>query len=175
MHEANFYDKRYQPSLVQREMVDGGLFGRKSARVLSLRSAEGGGVPAPAVATPAQPAGAHEVTVHGAADRRHALEAAATQLAAQGLRVQRHDPRQRSTGRASTARLALTDGCTAAGGRSRTGRRGRVRPPAAGRGATALAALGTVPARFAFAVAPQAGEAWRARVLAVAGGARLRR
>src|SRR5205085_2558722 len=30
--EANFGDKRYQPSLVQREMVDGGLLGRKSGR-----------------------------------------------------------------------------------------------------------------------------------------------
>jgi 3-hydroxybutyryl-CoA dehydrogenase len=30
--EANFFDKRYQPSLVQREMVDGGLFGRKTGR-----------------------------------------------------------------------------------------------------------------------------------------------
>jgi 3-hydroxybutyryl-CoA dehydrogenase len=30
--EANFFDKRYQPSLVQREMVEGGLLGRKSGR-----------------------------------------------------------------------------------------------------------------------------------------------
>lgn len=30
--EANFYDKRYQPSLLQREMVDGGLLGRKSGQ-----------------------------------------------------------------------------------------------------------------------------------------------
>jgi 3-hydroxybutyryl-CoA dehydrogenase len=30
--EANFFDKRYQPSLVQRELVDGGLLGRKSGR-----------------------------------------------------------------------------------------------------------------------------------------------
>ena len=30
--DANFGDKRYQPSLVQREMVDGGLLGRKSGR-----------------------------------------------------------------------------------------------------------------------------------------------
>ena len=30
VYEANFYDKRYVPSLVQREMVDGGLLGRKS-------------------------------------------------------------------------------------------------------------------------------------------------
>lgn len=32
VYEANFYDKRYVPSLVQREMVDGGLLGRKSGR-----------------------------------------------------------------------------------------------------------------------------------------------
>ena len=30
--EANFFDKRYAPSIVQREMVDGGLLGRKSGR-----------------------------------------------------------------------------------------------------------------------------------------------
>lgn len=32
VYEANFYDKRFMPSLVQREMVDGGLLGRKSAQ-----------------------------------------------------------------------------------------------------------------------------------------------
>ncbi len=32
VYEANFFDKRYVPSLVQREMVDGGLFGRKTGR-----------------------------------------------------------------------------------------------------------------------------------------------
>ena len=30
MYEANFYDKRFMPSLVQRELVEGGLLGRKS-------------------------------------------------------------------------------------------------------------------------------------------------
>lgn len=30
--EANFFDKRFAPSLVQRELVDGGLLGRKSGR-----------------------------------------------------------------------------------------------------------------------------------------------
>ena len=30
--DANFYDKRYAPSLLQRELVDGGLLGRKSGR-----------------------------------------------------------------------------------------------------------------------------------------------
>ncbi|MDE2120281.1 MAG: 3-hydroxyacyl-CoA dehydrogenase [Betaproteobacteria bacterium] len=32
VYEANFFDKRFQPSLVQRELVDGGLLGRKSGR-----------------------------------------------------------------------------------------------------------------------------------------------
>jgi 3-hydroxybutyryl-CoA dehydrogenase len=32
VYEANFFDKRYVPSLVQRDMVDGGLLGRKTGR-----------------------------------------------------------------------------------------------------------------------------------------------
>jgi 3-hydroxybutyryl-CoA dehydrogenase len=32
VYEANFFDKRFVPSLVQRELVDGGLLGRKSGR-----------------------------------------------------------------------------------------------------------------------------------------------
>lgn len=32
VYEANFYDKRFAPLLVQRELVDGGLLGRKSGR-----------------------------------------------------------------------------------------------------------------------------------------------
>ncbi len=32
VYEANFFDKRFQPSLLQRELVDGGLLGRKSGR-----------------------------------------------------------------------------------------------------------------------------------------------
>lgn len=32
VYEANFYDKRYTPSAIQQELVDGGLLGRKSGR-----------------------------------------------------------------------------------------------------------------------------------------------
>jgi 3-hydroxybutyryl-CoA dehydrogenase len=32
VYEANFYDKRFVPSLVQKELVDGGLYGRKSGK-----------------------------------------------------------------------------------------------------------------------------------------------
>jgi 3-hydroxybutyryl-CoA dehydrogenase len=61
VYEANFYDKRYVPSLVQREMVDGGLFGRKSGRGF-YRYPEG----APALnAFAATPIRADVVEVHG--------------------------------------------------------------------------------------------------------------
>jgi 3-hydroxybutyryl-CoA dehydrogenase len=32
VYEANFFDKRFTPSLIQKELVDGGLLGRKSGR-----------------------------------------------------------------------------------------------------------------------------------------------
>ena len=80
--EANFYDKRYQPSLVQREMVDGGLFGRKSGRGF-YRYPEGAA--ALPVAVHEAPATAREITVHGDCAIADHLEAAATQaLAGQG-------------------------------------------------------------------------------------------
>ena len=80
--EANFYDKRYMPSLVQREMVDGGLLGRKSGRGF-YRYPEGAA--ALPVAVHEAPATAREVTVHGDGAIADHLEAAATQaLAGQG-------------------------------------------------------------------------------------------
>jgi 3-hydroxybutyryl-CoA dehydrogenase len=66
VYEANFFDKRYQPSLLQREMVAGGLLGRKSGRGFY---AYGDGTARAALSTvaatpPVPPAAA--VTVHGA-------------------------------------------------------------------------------------------------------------
>ena len=80
--EANFYDKRYQPSLVQREMVDGGLLGRKSGRGF-YRYPEGAA--ALPVAVHEAPATAREITVHGDDAIADQLEAAiARALATQG-------------------------------------------------------------------------------------------
>jgi 3-hydroxybutyryl-CoA dehydrogenase len=82
VYEANFHDKRYQPSLVQREMVDGGLLGRKSGRGF-YRYPEG--MPALPVAIHEAPATARQVVVHGEGAIADALEAAAARaLAAQG-------------------------------------------------------------------------------------------
>jgi len=110
--EANFYDKRYAPSLVQREMVDGGLLGRKSGRGF-YRYPEG--VPALPVALHDAPATAREVTVHGGDAIADHLEAAATSaLAPQGW----GPARERCSGWTGLlvdgARLVLTDGRSAA-------------------------------------------------------------
>jgi len=100
---ANFFDRRFTPSLVQQELVDAGFLGRKSGRGF-YRYPEG--APAlPAVVTP-QPTAA-QVVVHGkgsVADRfAAALPDAARELDSDwsGLRI---DGRQ----------LRLTDGRRAA-------------------------------------------------------------
>jgi 3-hydroxybutyryl-CoA dehydrogenase len=66
VYEGNFYDKRYMPSLVQRELVDGGLLGRKSGRGF-YRYPEG--VPA-LKAVSVEPMAA-SAAAHAAADDRH--------------------------------------------------------------------------------------------------------
>jgi 3-hydroxybutyryl-CoA dehydrogenase len=48
VYEANFFDKRFVPSLVQRELVDGGLLGRKSGQGF-FRYGEGALPPADAL------------------------------------------------------------------------------------------------------------------------------
>jgi 3-hydroxybutyryl-CoA dehydrogenase len=52
VYEANFFDKRFVPSLVQRELVDGGLLGRKSGQGF-YRYAEGAAKPALSAWVPA--------------------------------------------------------------------------------------------------------------------------
>ena len=91
VYDANFQDKRYAPSLVQREMVDGGLLGRKSGRGF-YRYPEGTGrlpVAVPHVDGAAASdwvTGAREVTVHGEGAIADHLEAAAAHaLAGQGF------------------------------------------------------------------------------------------
>jgi 3-hydroxybutyryl-CoA dehydrogenase len=63
VYAANFYDKRYAPSLLQREMVDGGLLGRKSGRGFYTHPEGAPALPPPPPAlTLLAPA---QLTVHG--------------------------------------------------------------------------------------------------------------
>jgi 3-hydroxybutyryl-CoA dehydrogenase len=122
VYEANFFDKRYQPSLVQRELVDGGMLGRKSGRGFYDHAA-GAGVPQVAAdaADLLPPAPAARVVVSGRgalADRiAAALHAAGVEHALDpqadwcGLRVDQASLRL-SDGRAATqlgAEVAVFD------------------------------------------------------------------
>ncbi len=108
VYEANFFDKRYAPSLVQRELVDGGLLGRKSGRGF-YRYPEG--VPALPVALHEAPATAREITVHGEGPIADWLEQAATKaLAAQGWGPARERGSAWTGLAIDGARLVLTDG-----------------------------------------------------------------
>jgi len=153
--QANFQDKRYVPSLLQREMVDGGLLGRKSGHGFYSYPA---GVPALPVPVVEAPATAREVSVHGSGPVADALEHAATQaLAAQGWGPARHRDSSWTGLQVDAARLLLTDGATAYEQAARSGvadlavfDRPVVLPPAAGQA-------------LAYAVNAGAGAAWRAQ------------
>jgi 3-hydroxybutyryl-CoA dehydrogenase len=107
---ANFGDKRYVPSLVQREMVDGGLLGRKSGRGFYAYPA-----PAPAAAPeaaemPAIPPGTI-VALHGGGV---AVARWSAKLAEAGIRFEA-DASSRWNGlQTMNGELRLTDGRTAA-------------------------------------------------------------
>jgi 3-hydroxybutyryl-CoA dehydrogenase len=106
--EANFWDKRYQPSALQREMVAGGLLGRKSGRGFY---AYPDGAPALPVPVFEAPATAGAVAVHGRGPIADALEAAATAaLAPQGWGPARVEGSDWCGLEVDGARLVLTDG-----------------------------------------------------------------
>jgi 3-hydroxybutyryl-CoA dehydrogenase len=151
--EANFFDKRYVPSLMPREMVDGGLLGRKSGQGF-YRYPEG---------APPPPVPAHEVascrvdvTVHGEGPIADWLEAGARQA----LASHPHGPaRLRKSDwvglQVDQARLELSTGETAAALAARIGvenvavfDRTMVLPLPPG-------------SSLAYAVAARASESWR--------------
>ncbi len=111
VYAANFQDKRFVPSLVQAEMVAGGLLGRKSGRGF-YRYPDG--APALPVAVHEAPATAREVTVHGEGTIADLLDTRATAaLSSQGWGPAR-DRNSGWTGlEVDGARLVLTTGRTA--------------------------------------------------------------
>lgn len=64
VYEANFFDKRFAPSLVQRELVDGGLLGRKSGRGF-YDYAPGSSLPAIASCEPVALPASEPLRLHG--------------------------------------------------------------------------------------------------------------
>ena len=152
VYEANFQDKRFVPSLVQREMVAGGLLGRKSGQGF-YRYPEG--MPALPVAVHEAPATAREVTVHGQGPVADWLEQAATQaLAPQGWGPARERDSAWTGLAIDGARLVLTDGRTA---RELARDFGMADVAVFDRPLVQPVAPGTA---LAYAVAPQAGAQW---------------
>lgn len=155
VYEANFFDKRFVPSLVQREMVDGGLLGRKSGQGF-YRYPEG----APALPVPKTQitVNAPGLTVHGAGPiADHLAQSLSAALGAAPAR----QPSSDWIGLAwDQARLVLTDGRTAAQVAQSTGianvavfDRPFVMPAPPG-------------SALAFAVAPHSGADWSAQAAA---------
>ena len=153
VYEANFFDKRYVPSLVQRELVDGGLLGRKSGRGF-YRYPDG--APALPVAVHDAPATAREITVHGEGAIADWLAQAATAaLAPQGWGPARERGSAWTGLQIDAARLVLTDG-----------RPAHELARVFGSHAVAvfdrpLATPLPPGAALAYAVAPGAGDEWR--------------
>ncbi len=154
VYEANFFDKRYMPSPLQREMVDGGLLGRKSGQGF-YRYPDG--LPALPVAQHDAPATASQVAVHGGGAIADGLEQAATRaLAPQGWGPARHRDSGWTGLLVDGARLMLSDGRCAS-------------EIAAASGIADIAVFDRPPvppqagAALAYAVAEQSGAAWRAQ------------
>ncbi len=110
VYEANFYDKRYAPSLLQREMVAGGLYGRKSGRGFY----DYAGDDKPEIAKfplPEAPPSFDTLAVHGDEPLANRIAAA---LKNHGLHFERVHDSDWSGLQADSARLRLTDGRCAA-------------------------------------------------------------
>ena len=174
VYEANFFDKRYVPSGVQREMVDGGLLGRKSGRGFYAHGdAAAAGLP---VAVHDAPQTAHQVTVHGHGALADALEqAAATRTRGAGLGPGARARQQldRAVGRRRAPRADRRPHRAAARGGIRHARPRRLRPPARPAAAARHGArvCDGAPGWSALAGAG-AGLAGRTRLHAAAGGRR---
>jgi 3-hydroxybutyryl-CoA dehydrogenase len=156
VYEANFFDKRYVPSLVQREMVAGGLLGRKSGR--GFYRYEGGvaGAESLPVTVHEAPATARQVTVHGSGAIAEFLEQAATAaLATQGWGPARERDSEWVGLAVDGARLVLTDGRTA---QQLAHELGAAEVAVFDRATVEPVKPGTA---LAYAVAPGASEAWR--------------
>ena len=110
VYEANFYDKRYQPSLLQQALVDAGLLGRKSGRGF-YEYGDGEAPEPPLFPVPDTPPDYASLSVRGEGDIAEHIVAA---LRRQGCRFERVTDSKWVGLQVDSARLRLTDGRTAA-------------------------------------------------------------
>ena len=109
VYQANFFDKRYVPSLLQRELVDGGLLGRKSGRGI-YDYAEGAAKPQLAAVQTAEVPARSGVQLHGSGAR---MDAWGKHLTAAGVAFG-VEPNSDWIGLSTpTLQLRQTDGSTA--------------------------------------------------------------
>lgn len=151
VYEANFFDKRYVPSLVQRELVDGGLLGRKSGHGFYRYPA---GAPALVSAPNDAPDRTRRVVVHG---RGSVADRLADALATSSVTIAGRDLASAWVGLSvGEARLLQTDGRTASDvagvlAKGDVAVFDRLTPSPAGSPA------------LAYAIAESAGDGWRAQ------------
>jgi 3-hydroxybutyryl-CoA dehydrogenase len=165
VYEANFFDKRYQPSLVQREMVDGGLLGRKSGR--GFYHYPEGGAKTGDGEIEATPLPAVPLVLHGAGSIADLL---AARLAASGLGFAREaeGANAETSLQIGDGHLMLTDGRCAAERASVQGTADLalfdwpVGPAAAGSTTPVIALAWTVAPQASAEFATQAGDVLRA-------------
>ncbi len=110
VYEANFFDKRYQPSLVQQALIDAGHLGRKSGRGFYEYPA-GGDNGATVSRPPAGPPSRDNLGVRGEGP---IAEHIAATLQQNGCRFERIPDSKWIGLQVDSARLRLTDGRTAA-------------------------------------------------------------
>jgi 3-hydroxybutyryl-CoA dehydrogenase len=109
VYQANFFDKRYMPSLYQRELVDGGLLGRKTGRGI-YDYAEGATQAAVAATVTAGFPARSDVQLHGSGAR---MDAWAARLTDAGLVFSREHNSSWKGLSTPSLQLRETDGRTA--------------------------------------------------------------